>query len=226
VFLGSNGLTGGKNDLSTIFSGVLQDGGPSTSQTGGSLTKIGKGTLTLSNANLYTGGTVVASGPKGGLAVTNTTGSGTGTGSVQVLGGRLSGTGKISGLVTVGSGQASTNTPLINAQTGTLTVNNTVTFNAYSAFKCHVNRDNAAAANLKAVGVIIGANVSFILVEGGTTALTPGTVFTVINNTSANPISGTFSNLPDGGTITSANGTVYKANYSGGTGNDLTLTVQ
>jgi hypothetical protein len=51
-------------------------------------------------------------------------------------------------------------------------------------------------------------------------------VFTVISNTSANPISGTFSNLPDGGTITSASGTTYKANYEGGDGNNLTLTVQ
>ena len=68
--------------------------------------------------------------------------------------------------------------------------------------------------------------MTFKLLETGTTALTPGTVFTVINNTSANPISGTFSNLPDGGTITTASGTTYKANYSGGDGNNLTLTVQ
>ena len=58
-------------------------------------------------------------------------------------------------------------------------------------------------------------------------APTPGTVLTVINNTSANPITGTFSNLPNGGTINlTYNGTTYAftANYSGGDGNDLTLT--
>ncbi len=33
--------------------------------------------------------------------------------------------------------------------------------------------------------------------------LTPGTVLTVISNTSADPISGTFSNLADGAIITS-----------------------
>src|SRR5204863_5680668 len=32
--------------------------------------------------------------------------------------------------------------------------------------------------------------------------LTPGTTFTVLSNTSANPIDGTFSNLPDGGIVT------------------------
>jgi len=48
---------------------------------------------------------------------------------------------------------------------------------------------------------------------------------TVINNTSANPIAGTFSNLADASTFISG-GTTFKANYEGGTGNDLTLTVQ
>jgi len=51
-----------------------------------------------------------------------------------------------------------------------------------------------------------------------------GTVLTVISNTSASPISGTFSNLPDGG-IVNVNGNNLQANYSGGDGNDLALTV-
>jgi uncharacterized repeat protein (TIGR03803 family) len=59
-------------------------------------------------------------------------------------------------------------------------------------------------------------------------APSPGTVLTVINNSSNNPISGTFSNLPDGGTITAAfngNSYTFTANYEGGDGNDLTLTL-
>jgi len=55
-------------------------------------------------------------------------------------------------------------------------------------------------------------------------ALRQGLVLTVISNTSANPISGTFSNLPDGGIVT-VNGTNLQASYDGGDGNDLTLTV-
>ena len=47
---------------------------------------------------------------------------------------------------------------------------------------------------------------------------------TLISNTSADPISGTFSNLPDGG-IVRINGNNFQASYSGGDGNDLTLTV-
>ena len=38
------------------------------------------------------------------------------------------------------------------------------------------------------------------------------------------PIIGTFMNLPDGGTITAGSNT-FQANYEGGDGNDLTLTV-
>jgi hypothetical protein len=50
-------------------------------------------------------------------------------------------------------------------------------------------------------------------------------VFTAINNISANPISGTFANLADGTTFSSG-GNTFKANYHGGNGNDLVLTVQ
>ena len=61
-------------------------------------------------------------------------------------------------------------------------------------------------------------------VDNGAAALPPGTSFTVISNTSATPISGTFSNLPDGSTITMGSNT-YLVSYEGGDGNDLTLTV-
>ncbi len=49
VSLGANNLTIGSNNLSTTFSGVIQDSG--------SLTKIGTGTLDLTGANTYTGNT-------------------------------------------------------------------------------------------------------------------------------------------------------------------------
>ncbi|MBJ7396695.1 MAG: tandem-95 repeat protein, partial [Akkermansiaceae bacterium] len=65
---------------------------------GGGLTKVGSGTLTLSNNNTYSGTTTVN---EGTLAVTNTSGSGTVT--VKPLS-TLAGTGTISGNVTIESG--------------------------------------------------------------------------------------------------------------------------
>jgi autotransporter-associated beta strand protein len=50
AFLGTNNLTVGSNNLSTTFSGAIQDGG-----FGGSLTKIGTRMLILTAANAYAG---------------------------------------------------------------------------------------------------------------------------------------------------------------------------
>ncbi|MEP7016233.1 MAG: autotransporter domain-containing protein, partial [Verrucomicrobiota bacterium] len=58
VFLGALILKVGSNDMSTTFSGVIQDGGASGG-TGGQLYKIGSGSLTLSHDNTYSGGTTI-----------------------------------------------------------------------------------------------------------------------------------------------------------------------
>ena len=65
------------------------------------MTKIGGGTLTLANANTYTGGTTINGGR---LWVNNVSGSGTGSGTVMVNAGTLGGRGTITGAVTVGTG--------------------------------------------------------------------------------------------------------------------------
>lgn len=49
-------------------------------------------------------------------------------------------------------------------------------------------------------------------------------MLTLIANTLADPINGTFSNLPDGSIVT-INGNNFQASYFGNEGNDLTLTV-
>lgn len=72
-----------------------------TGKIGGSLQKIGHGTLTLTNGSTYTGLTTLS---RGKLFVNNGTGSGTGTGPVQVDAGTFGGAGEISGAVTIGTG--------------------------------------------------------------------------------------------------------------------------
>jgi autotransporter-associated beta strand protein len=61
VFLGAGRLEVGGNDLSTTFSGVIQDGGENGGD-GGSLTKTGHGTFILAGANTYTGDTNIQGG--------------------------------------------------------------------------------------------------------------------------------------------------------------------
>jgi autotransporter-associated beta strand protein len=59
--LGSKALTVGLNNLSTEVSGTIIDGG-AAGGSGGSLIKVGTGTLALSGANTYTGGTTISAG--------------------------------------------------------------------------------------------------------------------------------------------------------------------
>ena len=54
----------------------------------------------------------------------------------------------------------------------------------------------------------------------------PASVMTIITNTGASPISGTFTGLAEGATVTSASntGTTFTISYLGGAGHDVTLT--
>ena len=146
---------------------------------------------------------------------------------MQVNTGTLGGTGKITGAVTVGTGTSSGAILLPGksaAAPGLLTINSALTFNSLSTYKCVLNRSTPIAGEVTALGVTINSGATFTFVDTGTGTLTTGTVFTVINNTSASPIAGTFSNLADG-SIFPSGGNNFQASYTGGTGNDLTLTV-
>ena len=103
------------------------------------LTKTGTGTLTLSHANTYSGGTTIR---QGALVVTNTTGSATGVGKVQVNLGILRGVGKIAGAVTVGNGSNSGATVLggNSVSPGILTIHSALTFKSFSNYKCALDR--------------------------------------------------------------------------------------
>lgn len=102
VSLGASRLAAGSNNRSTTFSGMIKDSGGQNSATGGSLTKIGTGTLTLSGSNIYTGGTTITAGT---VLANNTSGSAFGSGTVSVSSGAtLGGSGFIGGTTIIASG--------------------------------------------------------------------------------------------------------------------------
>jgi autotransporter-associated beta strand protein len=223
VSLGSTKLTIGTRNANTTFSGLIQDGGI-IGGTGGSFSKVGTGTLTLTGANTYTGATTVNGGT---LLINNRQGSATGTGAVSVGAATLGGRGIIAGSVTLGNfGTSSFLAPAGGRpRQVTLTIQNSLTFQPTATYTCTFK---ARGTQIRADEVIangVTVNSATIDLQGtieGT--LVAGTVVTVISNTSASPISGTFNNLPDGAII-AVSGTNFQADYEGGDGNDLTLTV-
>ncbi len=218
VLLRANTLTIGNNNQSTTFSGVIQESG--------GVTKIGTGTLTLSGANTYTGATSVSAGV---LKVANKTGSATGTGAVNVTAGTLGGKGIIAGVTTIGtgSGNGAFLAPAVGtSKQATLTIQSALTFNSDATYTCtfQAKKNKARTDLVIANGVTVnGATINLLGQTQGN--LKRGLTLTLISNTSPNPISGSFSNLPEGGVVT-INGNNFQASYSGGDGNDLTLTVQ
>jgi autotransporter-associated beta strand protein len=198
------------------FPGVIQDGG--------SLTKVGRGTLILTNANTYAGGTTIENGT---LVVNNHSGSATGTGAVQVNAGVLGGRGTIAGAVTVGTGSGR-RAMLDPGKPGSdpghfLSILGALILNSDGAYNVRLKTRNQTVDQVMANGITInGAQFHFTV--HGQHVLSPGTVFTVLENTAATPIAGAFSNLPDGSMFTVGPNT-FQASYEGGDGNDLTLTV-
>jgi len=144
------------------------------------LTKSSGGTLTLTGASTYTGITTVAGGK---LLVNNTTGSGTGSGTVNVSGGAtLGGTGAIAGAVNV-TGVLSPGASVETLASGALTMN------GGSTFQYEVNSAVALAAGAdlqKVTGNLsLNGTVTLSLTDlaGIQTAFANGTTISLVNYT-------------------------------------------
>jgi autotransporter-associated beta strand protein len=219
VNLNGNTLTvGSTNNLPSSFGGTLQNGsGP------GALTKAGTGTfvLTAGSTDTYTGPTTVSAGT---LQVDSSLSSSATTVS---SGATLDGTSMVGSLSASSGGTVSpgdTGGAIANLGTGNLSLPTGSTY--------HVDLGLTTSDSLT-VGasntVTLGGTLSLNLPPGVHPALNQ--VFTLINNTSTNAISGTFSSIVgatnvSGNQITLNNAYVLTLSYTGGANhNSVTLQV-
>jgi outer membrane autotransporter protein len=153
-FLGSKELTTGSNNLSTTVSGVIADGG-AAGGSGGSLTKVGTGTLTLTNANTYTGPTIISQG------AINLTGSLLSPVSVEPNG-ILGSTGTVFNTVTnAGTVEPGLGLPL--GQFGALTVNDYVGVNGTLALNTYLGADDSPSDQLVVNGGTATGSTSILI---------------------------------------------------------------
>lgn len=212
-------LTIGNNNGSGTFDGLIEDGAGQVA-----ILKTGTGTQTFTGTvpHTYTGTTTIQGGR---LNVNNTINGGTLT--VQ-MGAVLGGTGVIdSG--TPGSTLEVSGTVAPGLSPGILTSNKPVAFNAGSLFQAEINGSTTGTGYDQLIagnGISLASTSVISLTLGYDPA--PTDIFTLISNLGTGPIIGTFSNLPDGGTLNATfggNTYAFSANYSGGSGNDLVLSV-
>ena len=214
---GSGDLTTGgglvvSNTGTSTLSGVIAGGG------GATLTKQGLGTLILPNTHTYAGATQINSG------ILNVNGSTAAASFFTVNGpGTLGGTGTVGGPVNINSGGSvapGTSPGILNS--------GNVGFGGGSTFTVEINGTTAGSGydQLNVTGTVALGNATFAL--SGTHTPVAGQAFTIVNNDDADTVTGTFSGLAEGATISNFLGSPLSATitYAGGTNsNDVLLTV-
>ncbi|MDF1754815.1 MAG: autotransporter-associated beta strand repeat-containing protein [Verrucomicrobiales bacterium] len=180
------------------------------------LIKEGNGNLVLKDTNTYLGDTTVNDGT---LTVDGEIGSGLVT---VASGASLAGTGIINAQVDAVAGSV---TPAGSGVTGSLTVAGTLNFGTGSSESTFsVDIDSSTTDTIVVTDAVNLTDVVLDATRLGSIA--DGAQFTLIDNQSANAVTGTFSGLADGDEVTSLQDGDTKAyiSYYGGDGNDVTLT--
>lgn len=172
AFSGAATFTIGDNNANGNFTGILSNNGALT------VRKIGTGTQTFGGANTYTGGTLVDAGT---FLITNTEGSGTGTGDVSVASGaRFGGTGIATGHVTLAAADSVIIAGGVSS-IGTLNLLGGLTATNGATFDFDINGASADSVNFGDGNVTLGDVVTVNLNLSG--PIQTGVAYTLFTGT-------------------------------------------
>ena len=155
TILGAKALTVGSNNLSTDVSGII-------SGLGGSLTKVGTGTLILSGTNTYTGATTVNAGV---LQVDGSIASSVLT--TVNAGGTLGGAGTVGSTTINGGGSFAPGTPGVPGTS--MTVSGSLAFQSGALYVVQLNPASSTIANVTGTATLTGGSVQAIFSPGAYT---------------------------------------------------------
>jgi autotransporter-associated beta strand protein len=188
----------------------------SQSSTAASFQKMGAGSMRLTAANSYTGNTVISAGT---LQV-----DGSQTQSLTQVGGTgvLQGTGTVGTINFLGGGGTVAPGP---GGPGVLNCGNFSTGGGIGVRgNLQIELNGTAPGTYDQLNVLGGVGLHFIGLNVLAHFKAPlDSQFTIIQNDGTDPVSQTFSSLPQGATF-SAGTQIFQITYSGGTGNDVVLT--
>jgi hypothetical protein len=193
--------SGGTLDVTAVLSGTA------------GLSLLGGGTLELAGTNTYTGTTTVTTST---LFVDTPT-----TGPVQLSGGLLGGSSTVGNVTSVGGTISPGHSPSPGIlTTGSLTFDSTSKYSALLDGTVPGGYDQIVAG-----GPINLGGATLHLSIGSGFSPTRGEQFTIIQNNSGSPVTGSFAGLPEASTI-SVGGVQFQISYAGGpTLNSVVLTV-
>jgi autotransporter-associated beta strand protein len=187
------------------------------------LQKSGDGALRLTGANTYQAGTTISGGV---LIVDNTTGSGTGPGTVTVAtGATLTGDGAISGPVIMQNGATITPSSTTGSLIGSLTIG-ALSMNSTAEFEVQFNQALPLLTRRDILNVSGNAllNGNLVLENLNASALPPpATTFTVLD---AATLTGSFANVANGARLATVDGSgSFVVNYGPASTFDTTQVV-
>ncbi|MDQ6860202.1 MAG: VPLPA-CTERM sorting domain-containing protein, partial [Verrucomicrobiota bacterium] len=186
---------------------------------GGSLDLAAAQTLILSGVNSYNGPTLVSAAG----AVLQMDGS-LASSFVYVRNhGQLSGNGRFAGSLIIGSASGATGTiaPGDNG-IGAFSTAGWLSLDSTAVFRFELNSDTLMSDRVTVNGLSLADGATLFALDLGGSHLGDGTVFTIAENTSADPTIGFFKGLSEG-TQVAIGSNSFVISYHGGDGNDVTL---